>query len=88
LKKTRLEVNKLHTFFSAVGQPETSEDASALSTAAQNRPPPCRIALADQVVVADHVIYSASLGVLKATAHHFFSPQLPPRKMLAIEASL
>ncbi|KAG0718671.1 Peroxisomal N(1)-acetyl-spermine/spermidine oxidase [Chionoecetes opilio] len=49
--------------------------------------PGCRITLTSgDVVEADHVIFTPSLGVLKALASEMFMPPLPPPKMKAIRA--
>ncbi|XP_071547521.1 uncharacterized protein [Panulirus ornatus] len=46
----------------------------------------CKVTLtSDQVIHADHVIFTASLGVLKAMAKDMFNPPLPRRKLNAVE---
>ena len=46
---------------------------------------PCRVLLQDGgAVLAEHVVFSASLGVLKQ-AGSMFEPPLPPDKLMAVE---
>lgn len=48
----------------------------------------CRVMLeSGQIIEADHVVFTPSLGVLKATHLQTFVPQLPLRKTQAIEVS-